>query len=505
MLKTQKFAGRLTEIFLSSLIMKANKMSYVLSYVLFILIIFSAPSTASRIIDRFGGSYPTHIPCRGYLVSVLNDNIFAVKQYMSIYLTHFKRINCTIEYGISTEPGFPDSNGTYNGIIGRIQRNEIHFGHVLARPDSLPFEPARISPVLLPGDSIIVSHKNESHNVTTDLTEFIVNADPLFYDYFLIASFMVVVLLTIMTVEFVDQDPLRIASFSLNTASTCFKAVLKYDSFDTVNVSSSILALSYWMFVFFAVHNLFLSKIGADLVMLKQPHRIDSTEDLVNSKTITPVLIKNLYLFSLMERSRPESQLGRLWSVMKDKQNDSVFNFDLNNPGEANNLFTEIKESRKALLIPKAFIQLLSGPGCSFLPKLLSSFYFSKESFAEGVLTTLYSFGYDPLLLKISENVMRSILEMGLLSGVVQTMTPFIPDSAPGMDLKYNIETIECQTRMFKTEIEEQAWQAFNLTHFRKFFWLLIWVSGLSTCILIFEVLIHFIRKTRSLTSVNPL
>ena len=493
------------DIYFLSLIMEANKMSDVLSYVLFILVIFTTPSTASRIIDRFGGSYPKNIPCRGHLVSMFNDNIFVVNQYASTYLTHFKRINCTIEHGIMTEPGLPDSNGTYNGIIGRIQRNEIHFGHVLARPDSLPFEPARISPVLLPGDSIIVSHKNESHNVTTDLTEFIVNADPLFYDYFLIASFMVVVLLTIMTVEFVDQDPLRIASFSLNTASTCFKAVLKYDSFDTVNVSSSILALSYWMFVFFAVHNLFLSKIGADLVMLKQPHRIDSTEDLVNSKTITPVLIKNLYLFSLMERSRPESQLGRLWSVMKDKQNDSVFNFDLDNPGDANNVFIKIKESRKVLLIPKTFIQQLSGSGCSFLPKLLSSLYFSKESFAEGVLTTLYSFGYNPLLLKISENVMRKDLEMGMLSGAMQTMTPSISDSAPGIDLKYNIEAIQCQTGMFKTEIEEQEWQAFNLTHFRKFFWLLICTSGLSTFILIFEILIHFIRKTRLLASVNPL
>jgi len=311
--------------------------------VLVVLFILS-PCNPSKIIDRFRGSYPQNKACAAKFNAVFTvKTIDIISQYNYRYVIILNKINCTFIYSSDSDPGQPDDHGNYSGIIGQIQRNEFQFGMALVRPDSLPFEPGLISPVIMPADSIVLSHRNDSHrSYETNLANFVNHIHIVFYSNFLLCSIILVIVFTWIVVAFEREkecdllDPWKDTwtEFS-NAIISCINNVLKQGSLSCCSKEGNILSIIYGFFIFLSIHNLLLAKMGADLVVVKHPPRIDSIKYFIDKENvdIMPVILKKLALYDMLKSAsihRPESEMGCLWKVLQEKGAEkSIFDGDM--------------------------------------------------------------------------------------------------------------------------------------------------------------------------------
>ena len=72
---------------------------------------------------------------------------------------YFYKCNCTIKERHYLDTGSPDENGTYDGFIGMIQRDEADATFMAIRSDFLAFEPGKPTPPVQSSDIAIFSAK----------------------------------------------------------------------------------------------------------------------------------------------------------------------------------------------------------------------------------------------------------------------------------------------------------------------------------------------------------
>ena len=95
---------------------------------------------------------------------------------------------------------------------------------------------------------------------------------------------------------------------------------------DAATSPGRLLLVSLHILLVVFIYGLFLSKIGADLVVMKEPYNIQSVEDIIEPDSQTkPVVLKQLFLKNLMKQAsvyRPESTLAKLYTIiMSDPEN----------------------------------------------------------------------------------------------------------------------------------------------------------------------------------------
>ena len=372
----------------------------------------------AKVIDRFGGFYRQDLPCKLWVPENVEafDEIQAASTFKSnVLLGPLKKLNCTIVITKSDEFGYPMDNGSYTGLIGKVQRQETDLMFIAVRPDSLPHEPALIGPMLLKADAAIISGKSKKNRVTREILDFVIDVDPLVYAYFGISVIVFSVCYTISIVvskenEGEDWDALTVGKDFLKTIWESCAAVLDEEQFSPFNYSSRILTLFFTLGLFFGIYGIFLNNVGADLIRRNGPPNIDSLEYFANNITHTkPVVVKKLYLLNLLKSEPRDSTLGRLWSLMEKEQNETVFDvdFDRLNAGDeeyrmqvfakATDLLWEVQNRKKALIMPRSMATNGKRIACTMNPVNISRLYISKESFAEGTLNTLMSHGIHPL------------------------------------------------------------------------------------------------------------
>ena len=508
-----------------------------------IIFIISIPIVyGTKVIDRFGGFYRQDLSCKFWVPEgsqtfeeILKASIFK----SSALLNPLKKLNCTILKSRGDDFGHPLDNGSYTGLIGMVQRQEIDLMIVAVRPDSLPHEPALIGPMLLEADAGIISGKSKKHRITRQILELVIDIDPLVYIYLVISITVFSVCYTTSIVlelsreneiedvdaEIENLDALNVANYFLKTFWESCVATIGGEQFSPDNKNSRILSLFFTLGLFFGIYGMFLNNVGADLIRKNGPPNIDSINYFINNINATdyfvnnithakPVIVKRLYLLNLLKKEPKDSNLGRLWSLIEKEQNDTVFDVDVDRLqtqdemykmqmfSKLSDLLWEVQNRKKALIIPRSMARNSKMFGCTVNPVNISRLYVSKESFAAGTLNTLMSHAIHPSLRKIFEYFGRAWNEGNLMEGLTRMTVLDGENLMPGADAKLGLSALECMEdkplTVMKDDPElaeevvsdDESFQEFSLYHLETLFKL--WFLGLFAALVLFILEIFY-------------
>lgn len=452
--------------------------------VFLVILTLSYTAGSSRVIDRFGGRFRQDCPCRMMWAKKLSDG---AAEYSGAYprlditlgtLFNFAgKINCSLEFVPFDDLGVPDDNGTYNGGIGIIQRQEADVHGFLVRPDSLPFEPGIIGPVILEGDATIVSRKNLSKPIAREIVSFVEDFDEVTYAY----AFLVILLfcITYTAMEFIiytdHEMSIDTLHLFLDTLNDCLSSALDQMSMSPSKISLRILAASFGLFIYVLIYGYVSNEIGSNLVINKTPPTIDSLDYFLKNDSWTrPVVVRTMYLPTLFRSSHPESKFGQMWKVIASHPKESLWDINLRIEGSEIitrfiKLVSEINDSSKALIAERYLINKFSKAGCAIQPKLVTNLFTAKKSFAEGYLGVLFSHGIHPYVRKVFEYYLRTVHEGAYVDGLVQTIDSSVPDIVS--TFRYSREVLDCLT-VKSSKPDEEEWRPFTVADLKKVFYL---------------------------------
>lgn len=377
---------------------------------------------------------------------------------------NFDKLNCSwqvIEYQAN---GLPDENGTYDGAIGMIQKNKQDIGLIFVRPDSLPYEPGKLTPTLVPADEVILSHRNGSKKAVYELTHFF-DLDSCIYIYFFSCLFFIFTGLYVFVENFFIKCCYMEDTFLNSSCATWYKIfflMVDQEQFYPKSVSAMILALFASIFCFFSIHGILLNTISSDLVVNVNPPTIESLDDLLAS-SLQPVIIKKLFLYQLLKASPEGSKLEKLW-LRTGATGTGIFDVEISNAAESVPSMYELLEgldnSTIALIVPEIFMRMNFKPFmCMNFEKVSVNLNQGEESFAPGILTGLMSHKIHPYVDKVWRYIFTTIFETQFYIGAIaQTMTNF-RGLTFGDIKKYNSKVIQC---IEKKKEDQQSGVVFN-------------------------------------------
>lgn len=443
-----------------------------------------------KVSDRFTSVYDPKARCLFQVshhsseMEVTQMQMESINSLISSIFNFFK-VNCST-YDIEIhDTGSPDANGSYSGIIGMIQRNEQDVGYFSVRPDSLPFEPGKMSPPWISADVTILSHRNESKNVTRQLTEFL-TFDYNVYFYSAIVLFFIFnctyAFLELLLTERNKIIRKYFAKYREGFSQTIF-LIVDQEMYTPKTLTGMILVLSPCLFAFFAVHGILLNTISADLVVNVKPQTIDTLDDLLELEHIQPVIFKRLYLLELLKASKNRTKLNQLWLKIG---HEGVFDVELENIGSAApaslKLLEDVESAKKAIILPQFVNEnFLRHFLCMYSPERAKVIYAAHELFASGIMTFLMSPKVNPYVEKVFSYIMRTILETKMYTGVQRTSTIELPVIL-GDRKKFNSKFIQCSEKQSKNLFDLMKFSKFKIGDLSLLFKAYIFIS-LSACI----------------------
>lgn len=408
---------------------------------------------------------------------------------------HFHRLNCTqkvIEYEAT---GLPDENGTYNGLIGQIQRNLQDIAFVLVRPDSLPFEPGKIGAVVGPADVTVVSHRNESKRTVYELTHFL-DLDRTVYFYSIFCLFFLFACLYSFCEVYLRNQRSSLKRFMKKYRETVHKIIdLLFDQegFESRTRTGMILAFFASLFIFFSIHGILLNNISADLVVNVKPPTIDSLDDLLEHP-IQPLVAKKLFIHELLKASPKGSRLHRLWLRTGANGSNGILDFDISNGAsafpKAYNLLEDLAKSEKALILPNIFIEVTFKPSmCLYMPKETSKFNVAENLFAPGLFTGLMSNKIHPYTEKAVNYIFSTIFESHFLMAAARFSTYDMPSMFECLGksgIQYNGKVIQCIGKKNENQQNALKFNALKLINIASLFRVYLYLS-------LFAFIPHFV------------
>ena len=455
-----------------------------------------------RVIERFGGKHG-HL---GRCLIFVPDEYHSVPPNMvpnlleiAIPATKWARdFNCTIFEGhVPDDFYFYYPNGSYTGPLGMLQRSEFDSVPFVGRPDSLPFNPVLTGKVFTAADVAIGFRKKGPVQSERELTAFVTDFPGIVYVYVLIALFIFIVLFLIF--EKKNQTltkrlaPKNIAHL-MEQVAYCLVDQMNLDA--ATNPGRLLLVSLHTLLLVF-IYGLFLSKIGADLVVMKEPYNIQSVEDIIQPDSQTkPLIIRQLFLINLMKEAavyRPDSTLARLLPIIMSDPKKNILNLDMSKVGNAitafNGIFSQIMERESALLLPVEFFAWFRHFQCVINPSVMSKVQMAKETFAHGIVTFAYAPKIHPMVRKVMDYFTQCYLEMGIVTNrmlahiLVKDMLNILPD------VRITSEVTQCQDiTMKRTESgDEYPWRPFNSSDFIRVYEIMALFLTLAAIVLLIE------------------
>ena len=365
----------------------------------------------------------------------------------------FSLANCSVEAVKFTGNSRPNENGSYDGYIGLIQRNEVDAAILNLRPDALPYEPGKVTPPFEVADLTIVSKKKgltfeERHEITSFL-----NLDVVVYVYvFNTCIFIIPVMYTFFQLTSNDRLNPRIfiRKYLLNTYSV-FSVLVDQEHFLPSNAITAILALTISLFALFAILGILLNTVGAELVVKKEPPVIDSLNDLLNT-TITPMVLGQQVDIEYLKSSRPGSELNHLYIRMMEEHSYKSFSLEgygLGGLKEFLSFVTKL-DNHEGAFIAFTFCAeytreiMCASKGIPEIKDLGNKLHVSSESFATGLSTFLFSHQIHPYVESTISYTLRSALETGQATAVIQQSKWITPRLINHDGVKINRKAIEC-------------------------------------------------------------
>lgn len=456
----------------------------------FLFLLLLSPTIGTPVKDRFQRQLSS---CKILVASQSNQKIpgidisFMLEAFNSLN-RFFIRYNCSIIYRDFSVIGEPFENGSYTGFIGMIQRHEADTTLFFIRPDSLVGQPAIIGPVAFPSDAVIVTQQNNATIWNRRVTSFVNQFDDFVYTYTFIVLVIVAVVLTAcepLKFESLPDDRRKrnkilafIRQFLDNLKEMHF-SLLDQNTLEGSTTSSRILVTSFYGFLFFLLYGIYLNAIGADLVSLEIPGRIQNLQQLLSNRTYRPVIIRGLVLQQILDlelKYRPDSDISQLYLSLMENPDESILEIDMDLDKAQSmikkifHVADELEASRAALIFPEFVYKAFRMYSCSLvtLTPRTGRALRSKETFAQGHVTSLISNNVDPNTRKVIEYFFRIVLESNFLQILLNLNRKVALGLSGGMvDVRFNLESLKCEEGIFDDMTpKEDNWRKFNLRDF---------------------------------------
>jgi hypothetical protein len=445
-------------------------------------------STASVRDVFYGASNLKDIPCRifqpNYGVIDLKKPLDAIQyQLRKLILDYYEETtNCTTDYGdvddMNVKAGSMAPNGSYDGFIGMIQRNDYDMVIFGARLDLLQNDPAIIGPVIGPADTVIGVGTYNDSQVKIGVLETMNNFDNETIGFILISFYVVCIVLLI--IEFSlrgctrrRQSPLllikEIFDYIFETTWKLMANFLGYESFDSPFVSARLLMITAMFFNILLSSGFFKNLVKSDMTSVRPAKQINSMEDLLTDefKSIQPVYIKQLYMAELLKLSKTDT-FNRLRNriALNKSFSELDMNFDRKS-GETFGILIKytdlIAKHQAAILLPGLGIEIMHKFLCSFFPEKLGELRLARNRFAGGLFVHLFSKKIDPRIRKFLHYQMITVAEMAIYPGLEKfTVSQDFYYADPSVD---PVTRSRCEF-LRKTEKKQNEVVAYTLENF---------------------------------------
>ena len=284
---------------------------------LMLMLTINCQAGSRRVIDRFQNSKLTTprrcllgIPDAG--MSELHSGPFhwIIERESSAIFRIIRHMNCTLIGLPYMNTGQIDANGSYDGIAGYVQRNEIDLLMMFYRLDFFSIVIGHFTTQGFPADVLIVSRKNASHTENYSLLGLWMSS----FDYITVAYVLISVFLFLTVFTMTESLLILRSNESLltrvlkKTHVNIFKVFFSFvdqENFDASSNSGRIMVWFFNLFLLFFVHGFVLGSMGADLVALIDPPVINSMYEFSNTSHTQPVVIKQLHLAPLLKQAQP--------------------------------------------------------------------------------------------------------------------------------------------------------------------------------------------------------
>ena len=412
------------------------------------LLITLAMASCDRVIDRYPDGHLPHARClMGVPDLWVSLGEMGLNSLLGPQLRKFQRINCTIVWLDFTKLGVC-VNGTYDGIAGKIQRNELDAMTYFYRFDFFDTAPGFMLSVGLPADVVIIMQKNASAVINYDLIGLWSSS----FDIITVAYVLISIYLFITVLSFATRPtfsvPILLRNMSENLRRSLF-AIFDQENFEARNESSRIAIFFFNLFLLFGIHGIMLGCMGSDLVSVVDHPIYESLDEFSNSSWVQPTVTSALWLLPVLEKTGPGSELWPLKQAVVAHPDKNVIWINVKDETATMQamlqLTGEIATGKRAAIVPRFALDYCNDILCTVLPERMKDFVYSKNSFTNSVLISPMSFKIDPALRTFIEYTFMTLAETGILLGITRTIyATKIISSMPADDKNWSLNKNKC-------------------------------------------------------------
>lgn len=460
---------------------------------LMLVVLIVQPIQAIRVLERWSHLKTNIMRCSIAITDAFGSAWLKSPQGQS-FIRLADKANCSFAFSSLKTVGEPNSTGSYNGYIGIVQRHEVDGAFIVVRVDTLPYEPVKFTPPMYAADVAILSvTKGKEVNIERGVISFLDLELPVL-TYTVFALFFAVPILLVHDERRRKNiiNPIMYVKCYLKCCEMTLNLLLDQEQFSPRHLFAYILAFTSSVFMLTGVFGILLNTLGSNMIVKREPHPIDTLNDLLMSGR-TPMVSSALFAGRVIESAPEGTKLHQLRKLIKH------VNANLDDKTDYDQFFAHGIVSFTTRLTNYSAVYLLAREWASILTRLACFFkgrfdaadrlHLSRESFASGIMTSIMSTKIHPYPEKIISYILNTVLETGQALALTQISKPELPDLLGYPGMKYDIMTLTCIEDL--REINDEKFISFSVQHLSHVF--NVWASfcALGCLILFFESMNH--------------
>ncbi|KAI1286178.1 hypothetical protein HDE_11161 [Halotydeus destructor] len=410
---------------------------------------------------------------------------------MFLKLSHSNRLvcRCNITYVTEFSSGMK-VNGSYSGLLGYLERNDVSTVHQAFRPAQLADDVVIVGPTICPTGLQIVSAKGEVTNKANDMLNVTPQIGAVAYFYLSICCFLVLAIAGFLLVGRKNRpawSPCSYKKFVRATIRSCWNLLItlvQQDNLNPVAWATRLVWICFCCAIFFMIFAVLLNLMSVDGIVGKAPERIDRVIDLFQGtySTARVGMLKNFYYFTSVKLAPPRSNLGILYQRIIEANDCSDFNTctlfavdpaQMASSIEAMRIFNKtVSELGNAFLVDDSvFDQNLKPFVCLAIPSVGPKIHVSRDRMLSDYASIYFSKGTNPRVIKfLSYKLATFLLESGSARITIEKAYILLSESGP-MPFEEQIFR-RCLDGASDDEDDESRSAALSLSLFRKTLWL---------------------------------
>ncbi|KAI1302323.1 hypothetical protein HDE_02482 [Halotydeus destructor] len=335
---------------------------------------------------------------------------------------HHNRFRCSVTTKTLESPDgghLIDQYGNYSGLIGQMQRNRLDFANYMTRLSSLKGRPVGIGSAMMAADVAIISKTRESFFIQTGVLDALNNFTLETYLWILIVLIDVLIIMTIGQHMTGARSLVREVEDML--MHICYALVDQEHLANKQRPLQSVIWFTFNCAQLVVVFGYLCNFMSTDKIATVIPAQIDSLEDLLSPafSDIKPMMSTDLFLFDYLKLSPKGSHLGKLFAKIEEDKMASFVELadDEVKLKLAAKQLDGLLNGTRSMSLMKFFVNTGVSIACMLDPEAANVFRMSRESYAQGILTSFYNRHVDHIFGKIVRHRSMPVFEMGTIKG----------------------------------------------------------------------------------------